>query len=329
MEFVLLLIGLAIIIKSADILIDSTSKIARKYGVSTFVIGITVVAFGTSAPELVVGLMSGITGTNQLTLGNIVGSAYANTALIVGMAAIILPLAVKDTVVKREIPMLIAVQGILAFMVLTDGTLTRLDGAILLFGFAGFIAYIILNSKKSLKASIDREGDLDTDNDGNMVDTTSADAKERSLTRLCIFSVFSLIGLFIGGKLAVDSSTQIAIRFGLSETVIGLTVVSIATTLPELITSLMAVKKKEPDIVLGNCIGSNLFNILLVLGLSSVIHPISVQGNMTLDVIMMILLTVFVFFVALFVKKVPRLFGIVLMVSYFTYISFKVVMALR
>ena len=120
MEFILLLVGLVIIIKSADILIDSTSKIARKYGVSTFVIGITVIAFGTSAPELVVGLVSGINGTNQLTLGNIIGSSFANTALIVGMAATIFPFAVKDTVVKREIPMLITVQGILTFMILAE-----------------------------------------------------------------------------------------------------------------------------------------------------------------------------------------------------------------
>lgn len=328
MEFILLLVGLVIIIKSADILIDSTSKIARKYGVSTFVIGITVIAFGTSAPELVVGLVSGINGTNQLTLGNIIGSSFANTALIIGMAATIFPLAVKDTVVKREVPMLIAVQGILAFMILADGKLTRPEGVILLLGFAGFIAYIIINSKKSLKILIDSEGGLDTDGDGNMVEEIAKDSKQRSFAKLWVFSVLSLIGLFIGGKLAVDNSTQIAVNFGLSETVIGLTVVAIATTLPELITSLMAVKKKEPDIVLGNCVGSNLFNILLVLGLSSVIHPISVHENITLDIIFMILLTLTVFIVSLFRKRVPRLFGILLMVSYFIYICFKVITVL-
>ena len=186
--------------------------------------------------------MSGINKTNQLTLGNIVGSSFANTALIVVMA--VFPLAVKDSVVKREIPMLIFVQGV-------------------------FI-------------------------------------------KLWIFSALSLIGLFIGRKLAVDSSTRIAVNFGLNETIIGLTVVAIATTLPELITSLMAVKKKEPDIVLGNYIGSNLFNILLVLGLSSVINPISVQGNMTFDMLYMILLTAIVFIISFFIKKVPRLFGILL-----------------
>lgn len=321
MEFVLLLVGLIIIIKSADVLIDSTSKIARRYGVSTFVIGITVVAFGTSAPELVVGLMSAVNRTNQLTLGNVVGSCFANTAFIVGLSALLFPLAVKDRVVKREIPMLIFVQAVLALMLLIGEKLTRPEGIVLFTGFAGFVFYIMKNSRRSLPISIDSEGDLDTDGDGNMV---AENKKESSNGRLCLLGGLSLVGLFIGGKLAVDSSTQIAESFGLNETVIGLTVVSMATTLPELITSLMAVKKKEPDIVLGNCVGSNLFNILLVLGLSATINPIAVQGGMALDMLYMMLLTVSVFVVSLFVKKIPRLFGMVLMLSYFCYISFKV-----
>jgi len=325
MDFILLIIGLVIIVKSADVLIDSSSKIARKYGVSTFVIGITVIAFGTSAPELVVGIMSAVNKTNQLALGNIIGSSYSNTALIVGMAATMFPLAVKDSVVKREIPMLIFVQCVLGFMILGDGKLTHLEGILLLVGFAGFIAYVIMNSKKSLKISIDAEGDLDTDGDRNMVEEK---AKERSMLKLWILSAASLIGLFIGGKLAVDNSTKIAVSLGLSETLIGLTVVAIATTLPELITSLMAVKKKEPDIVLGNCVGSNLFNILLVLGLSSFVNPIAVQGDMLFDVIFMVLLTVVVFAISLLAKRIPRLYGIALMSCYSVYICFKVMVTL-
>lgn len=326
MEFILLLVGLALIIKSADVLIDSTSKIARKYGVSTFVIGITVIAFGTSAPELAVGLISGFNKANQLTLGNVVGSAVSNTALIVGMSAMIFPLAVKDTVVKREIPILIAVQGVLAFMVLYDNELSRLEGIILLLGFAGFIFYVIKNAKKSMNISIDSEGDIDTDGDGNQVIESE---KQSSMPKLYLLSAVSLAGLFLGGNLTVNNSTKIAANFGLSETVIGLTVVAIATTLPELITSFMAVKKTEPDIVLGNCVGSNLFNILLVLGASSVINPIKVQGDMTFDLIVAVLLTIVIFLISLFTKKVSRFFGIILMTSYFAYIFYKVVMVFR
>ncbi len=327
MEFVLLFVGLALIIKSADVLIDSTSKIARKFGVSTFVIGITVIAFGTSAPELAVGVISGFNKANELTLGNVVGSAVSNLALIVGMSAMIFPLAVKDTVVKREIPMLIAVEGVLAFMVLYDNKLTRLEGAILLAGFAGFIFYVIRSAKKSMKISIDAEGDLDTDGDGNQV--ADENIKQPSLLKLSLFSAVSLAGLFIGGSLTVSNSTKIAEKLGLSETVIGLTVVAIATTLPELITSLMAVKKKEPDIVLGNCVGSNLFNILLVLGASLVIHPITIQVNMAFDIGVAVLLTVAVFFVSLFSKRLSRSFGILFMIGYFVYLFFKVLTAFR
>ena len=311
MEFILLLIGLALIIKSADVLIDSTSKIAQKYGVSTFIIGITVIAFGTSAPELAVGLISAVNKTNQLALGNIVGSAMSNTALIVGISAVIFPLIVKTDVIKREIPMLIAVQSILTFMVLYDNELTRFEGLILVVGFIGFILYIIKNAKKSMPIP----------NDNQVSDNTT----QSSILKLILFSIISLIGLFIGGNLTVSNSTKIAASLGLSETIIGLTVVAIATTLPELVTSIMAVKKKEPDIVLGNCIGSNLFNILLVLGTSSMINPILVQENMTFDLVIAALLTVVIFLISLFTKKISRFWGILLIIIYVSYIFFKVI----
>lgn len=327
MSIILLLVGLALIIKSADVLVDAASKIARRFGVSSFVIGITVVAFGTSAPELVVGLLSAVQKTNQLTLGNIVGSAFSNSALNIGLAAVIFPLFVKDSVVKREIPMLLLVQGALSFMVLSDGVLSRWDGVLLLIGFAGFLAYVIFDSKKALQNKA-IEGDLYAHTTTPSAEAGKEDAKKADAAKLWIAGALSLVGLFIGGKLAVDSSTKIAVAFGLSETVIGLTVVALATTLPELTASLMAVRRKEPEIVLGNCIGSNLFNILLILGTSSVIHPISVQGNMLFDMLFMLFLTLLVFFVALFKKRIPRFVGVLLMLLYLGYIAFQVINAL-
>lgn len=325
MEYILLILGLVMIVKSADVLIDSTSRIARKYGVSAFVVGISVIAFGTSAPELAVGLISAVNKTNELALGNIIGSSVANIALIVGMASTIYPLTVKDTVIKREIPMLIGAQALLAFMVLYDGKLARWEGALLLLGFAGFILYVILDAKKSMKISFDSEGGLDTDGDGNNVPEPE---KENSMLKLWLFSAASLAGLFIGGNLTVDNSTKIALNLGLSETLIGLTVVAIATTLPELMASIMAVRKKEPDIVLGNCVGSILFNILLVLGSSSAIHPIAAQGSLLWDMVIINVLAVALLVISLPKKKIPRLFGILLMTGYFGYIFFKVVTAL-
>ncbi len=326
MQYFLLILGLAMIIKSADILIDSSSKIAKRYGVSSFVIGITVVAFGTSAPELAVGIVSGITHTNQLTLGNVVGSSLANTAMIVGISAIIMPLQVRDSVVRREIPILIGIQIILALMLFDNGVLSRLNGVILISGFISFMLYIIKDSKGSMKIEIDAEGDIDTDADGNQLSNEIVEAESKeNMIKLWCFSILSLTGLFIGGKLTVGSSTDIAHSLGLSETLIGLTVVAIATTMPELITSIIAAVKKEPDIVLGNCIGSNIFNILLVLGLSSVISPIPADASLWLDVAIMLILTVLVFIISWFRKIIKRRVGIILLLSYGLYIVYKVV----
>lgn len=329
MQYFLLILGLAMIIKSADVLIDSTSKIAKRYGVSSFVIGITVVAFGTSAPELAVGIISGITHTNQLTLGNIIGSSLSNIALIVGFSSIIMPLQVKDSVVKREIPMLLAIQLVLAAMLVVNDQLSRIDGCILIIGFIGFMLYVIKDSKRSLKIQTDAEGDIDTDADGNQLPQEAVEkAAQESFLKLVCFSVLSLTGLFIGGKLAVESSTHIAQSLGLSETLIGLTIVAIATTMPELITSIMAALKKEPDIVLGNCIGSNIFNILLVLGFSSIISPIPTDTTLWLDIIVMVALTIFVLVISWARKTIRRRIGILLLLTYISYLVYKVFTAL-
>jgi cation:H+ antiporter len=317
------------IILSADVLIDSSSKIARRYGVSTFIIGITVIAFGTSAPELAVGIVSGITKTNELSLGNIIGSSFSNTAMIVGISAIIMSLKVKDSVVRREIPLLLGVQILLAVMLFSNGVLSRIDGIVLVICFIGFMLYVIKDSKKSMKIQIDAQGDIDTDADGNML-TQEVIEKEGNvkIAKLWVISILALAGLFIGGRLTVSSSTHIAQSMGLSETLIGLTVVAIATTMPELITSIMAAIKKEPEIVLGNCIGSNIFNILLVLGLSSVLSPISVDLALWLDVALMIALTAFVLIVSWTRKAIKRPTGILLLLLYVAYLAYKVISVL-
>ncbi len=318
------------IVKGADVLISSAAKIARRYGVSTFVIGITVIAFGTSAPELAVGIVSGISGTNGLTLGNVIGSSFSNTALIIGIASVIMPLSVKDSVVKREIPMLIIIQLALSAMLFLDGRLSRLDSVILIAGFAAFMIYVITNSKKSMRISLDAQGDIDTDENGNMLTKEAAEKEGRdSLLKLYILSILSLGGLFLGGKLTVDSSTEISRALGLSETLIGLTVVALATTMPELITSIMAAIKKEPDIVLGNCIGSNIFNVLLVLGLTSLISPITVDEAIWPDIIVMLVLTLFVFLAAWLNKSVGRKTGLILLCTYVGYIAYKVISAIQ
>ncbi len=323
LQFLLLAVGLIIIIKSADVLIDSSSRIARRYGVSTFIIGITVVAFGTSAPELAVGVLSGIQHANRLTLGNVIGSGLSNLSLNIGLAAMLLPLAVKDSVVKREIPMLLAVEAALCAMLFLDGQLSRVEGVLLLAGFAAFMVYIIKSSGSSMQIQLDIEGDIDTDADGNGMPQAVTD--QPNMGKLWLYSILSLVGLFAGGQLTVSSSADIARSLGLSETLIGLTVVALATTMPEIITSIMAVRKKEPEIVLGNCIGSNIFNILLILGVSSAISPISVDAGLWIDAAAMVANTVFVLVVSVAHRQVRRPAGIVLVVAYVGYLVFKVV----
>ena len=329
MQFVLLVMGLAMIVKSADVLIDSASKIARRYGVSSFIIGITVIAFGTSAPELAVGIVSGIDHTNQLTLGNIIGSSMSNMALIIGLSAIIFPLQVKDNILKRELPILFAIQLGLGIMMFTDGLLSRTEGLILMVLFIVFMVYISMSSKQSMKIEIDAEGDIDTDGDGNgLVGQPEEKQKKTGLLKLWCFSLLSLLGLFIGGRLTVDTSTKIAQSLGLSETLIGLTVVALATTMPELITSIMAARKREHEIVLGNCIGSNIFNILLVLGVSSTISPIAVEERLQFDVASMLFLTVVIFMMSLLRKKLQRRTGVFLLIGYIAYLAIKVFSAI-
>lgn len=328
MQFILLVLGLGMIVKSADVLIDSASKIARRYGVSSFIIGITVIAFGTSAPELVVGIVSGVDHTNQLTLGNIIGSSMSNMALIIGLAAIIFPLQVKDNILKRELPILFAIQIALGVMMFRDELLSRTEGLILMGLFVVFMVYISMSSKKSMRIQIDAEGDIDTDGDGNgLLEQPEGKQKKDGLFKLWCFSLLSLLGLFLGGRLTVDSSTKIAQSLGLSETLIGLTVVSLATTLPELITSIVAARKKEHEIVLGNCIGSNIFNILLVLGLSATISPIAVEEKLQFDLAAMLVLTVIIFAMSLLRKKLQRRTGIFLLLAYVLYLAVKVLTA--
>jgi cation:H+ antiporter len=328
MQFVFLILGLAMIIKSADVLIDSSAEIARRYGVSSFIIGITVIAFGTSAPELAVGIVSGINHINQLTLGNIIGSSMSNIGLIVGLAAVILPLQVRGSVVKRELPLLFVIQIILGAMLFMDGQLSRAEGFVLLGAFVLFMIYISGDAGKSAKMQMDAGSGIDTGSDGNRLSSQPENGqKNNGLTKLWCYSLLALFGLFIGGKLTVDSSTRIAQSFGLSETLIGLTVVALATTMPELITSIVAARKKEPEIVLGNCIGSNIFNILLVLGLSSVISPIPADSGLWIDVAAMLVLTLFVFSMSLLHKKLRRLTGIFLLTGYAAYLAYKVIAA--
>lgn len=351
MSFVLLLVGLIMLVKGADLVVDSSSKLARMYGVSSFVIGLSVVAFGTSAPEAAVGVISGIRHTNQIVLGTVIGSSIANIALIVGLTAIIMPISVDKSVLTKEIPISIATKLVLLALILIGGVISRVDGVILILLFAAFLYYIVLSTKKKEKivetekvdykrpfhktnknqefkveAGIENPVDIKLKKvqraDGKTYTFPKAVETTKEKLKLGGLVVVGLIGLILGGDLVVSNGTKVAQMLGLSEALIGLTVIAVGTSLPELVTSILAAIRKESDIAIGNIIGSNIFNVLLVLGISSLIFPINLEPATVINIAVMIFSAVLLLAFSTYKRKVSRIEGIVLFLFYTGYIVF-------
>lgn len=322
---VLFIVGLVILIKSADWLVEGASSLALKFRINPMVIGLTVVAFGTSAPELVVSITSALNGNTGVAFGNIVGSNIANILLILGISAIIAPLAVSKNTVWKEVPMsflgavvltILGIQNILdgtssQFFSLTSpeiiGSLTFSNGLILLSFFIIFMYYTFGIAKVT----------------GN----ESPDIKNISLTKSIIFVVIGLTGLIIGSKLLVDSAIQIAQAFGVSDLFIGLTVVAIGTSIPELVTSIVAALRKKVELAVGNVVGSNIFNIFLILGTTSLVSDIPITGQGLSDILFLFLATLFLFISFFIFKKgiIGKIEGIIMVLLYIGYIGFLVV----
>ena len=313
-NLLILAAGLAVLIKGADFLIDGSSSIAKKLKIPYIVIGLVVVAFGTSLPELVVNILASAQGSTELAVANVIGSNVSNILLILGISAIIFPLALKTGTTWKEIPLsllAIILVFIMANDVLFDGmasdALTRIDGIVLLCFFIIFIYYTYGVGKIKGQAE---------------------DGIKTYKTWIAIAMIVAgIIGLALGGKLAVDSAVSIARMAGLSEAMIGLTIVAIGTSLPELAASAVAAYKKNADIAIGNIIGSNIFNVFWVLGLSSVIRPLEFSTDLNIAVIFTIAITV-ILFLFMFVGKrriLERWQGIGFLVLYAAYLTYVVI----
>ncbi|MFV0375922.1 MAG: calcium/sodium antiporter [Mangrovibacterium sp.] len=268
LSFVLIILGFVLLIKGADWLVNGATALARKYHVSDLAIGLTVVAFGTSAPELVVNSVASINNLPDIVLGNVIGSNNFNLFVILGVAGLILPIKVQSNTAWRQIPVsLLVVLLCLAlcnnFFLGGEAVFSTIDALIFLAGFAAFLYYVYAQ----MKTETDR--------------TTTPD--QQSNLRTWAEIVFGLAGLIIGGKLVVDNSVTIATQLGVSEKIIGLTIVAFGTSLPELVTSVVAATRKKADIIIGNVIGSNIFNMLLILPLSALIRPIPFNTNFNTD----------------------------------------------
>ena len=309
----LLLAGFIILIKGADFLVSGASSIASRMGISNLAIGLTVVAFGTSMPEMVVNLISGITGKNDAAFGNIIGSNNFNLLMILGLSGVIFPLVVQRKTVQYEIPMSL-VFTLLLFVLVNDNlvwgssenVLTRPEGAILLTGFAAFLMYIYRTMKQA--SDYEEEGRLVLFSTGKSVG-------------LIFIGLIMLIG---GGKLAVDNAVKIAAYFGLSEKLIGLTILAAGTSLPELATSAVAAYRKNTDIAIGNVVGSNIFNVTLILGLNGLIKPIPYNTliNFDLYVLTGTTLLMLVFMYTLNPRKLDRIEALLLLMAYIIYMVY-------
>lgn len=316
MDFIILIIGFFLLIKGADIFVDGASSIAKKIGIPSVIVGLTIVSLGTSAPELAVSLISSFNGNNGIAVGNVLGSNLFNTLVVLGGTAIVAPLIIKKCTIKRDYITTLLVTILTCFLIFglvpkSENMLSRISGIILL---VVCIIYMFILVKAAKKDSVKDE------------ESTS----EIKMSKNILLSLIGVVGIVFGGNLVVDSATNIAYALGMSEKLVGLTIVAVGTSLPELVTSIVAALKGENDIALGNVLGSNIFNLVLILGASAAISPITVSGVMVIDFIILIAVTLFIGALIFFNKKeekrLGRLEGIILVgmyVAYLVYIIFR------
>ncbi|UXP31383.1 calcium/sodium antiporter [Reichenbachiella agarivorans] len=311
----LITVGFVLLIKGADYLVNGASSLAKRYNVSDIAIGLTVVAMGTSAPELVVNLISGSGGHNDVVFGNIIGSNIFNTYLILGISSVIYPLTVQKNALWKEVPYSL-VATVVLFILVNDQLIfgaeqneaSVLDGIILLIMFLGFLYYVFQNMKRTG----DTGGDMD-------------EIEMHSTLKTTLMIIFGLAGLTFGGQMIVDNSIIIAHHFGWSEKLIGLTILAAGTSLPELATTAVAAFHKKSDLAVGNIVGSNIFNILLVLGATAVFHaPLSFDIDLNIDlyIVMIGSFMLFLFMFTLQKYKLDRAEGLLYLIGFGCYITF-------
>lgn len=297
----ILAIGFVMLVKGSDWFVDGASSIATKFGIPQLVIGLTIVAMGTSAPEAAVSITAAFHGNADITIGNIVGSNILNILIILGICGLISPMVVQKSSILVDIPVTIAITLVLLWLG-WDGTISRVDGIILQLLFFAYLAYLFISMKKNKNASDSCEV-----------------PREMPVVKSLIFLVVGLVVIVLGSRFAVDAASAIARILGLSERFIGLTIVALGTSLPELFTSAMAALKKNSDIAIGNIVGSNIFNILMVVGLSGLIIPVPFVADFRFDTIVAVYAAVLLLVLALPKRKLFRLSGLLMLISYAVY----------
>ena len=309
---IFLIVGFFFLVKGADIFVEGSSSIAKRFHVPAIIIGLTIVAMGTSLPETAVSVVAAIQHKNTLAISNVVGSNIFNMMVVIGFCAIMTPVAVQKATLKRDFPYSVFAALLLMILGGVGMKLGRFDSAVFLVFFAIFIGTMIRMALKAGKEG----GHLQSEE----IEATEAQ-KVMSMPK-SLFLVVGVAGIVIGGDVVVDSASNIALKIGMSQTLVGLTIVSIGTSLPELVTSVVAARKNEVDMALGNAIGSNIFNILFVLGLAGVISPMPFLMENIIDIMILIVLSLLIWGFAWTKEKISRKEGIVMLVLYVVYVIY-------
>lgn len=317
---VFLVMGFVLLVKGADFFVDGACALSAKLKIPAYLVGLTVIAFGTSLPEAAVSITASLQGSNEIAkgineiaIGNVIGSNTFNTLVVLGASALFSPVIVKKNILTRDFPFCLGITVLLPILLLTlnggEVALTRIDGIVLLAVFAAFMTISVISGKKEAQR-------LDVSSTEDICESTTTPLK-------CALTIIGgLAGVIIGGQLTVYGAKQLALMSGLSKTVVGLTVVAVGTSLPELVTSVVAAHKNQNDIAVGNVIGSNIFNILFILGISATIGKIPSDGYAMIDSCVLIGIFSLTFVVSLVNKKINRPAGIVMILTYIAYTAY-------
>lgn len=311
---VILVIGFVLLIKGADFFVEGSSSVAKQLRVPSLIIGMTIVAMGTSLPELAVSVTASMTGNNSLAVSNVVGSNIFNLIVVCGACALFTPLTIQKDTLMKEFPFSIICAGLLFVLGYFGMTLGRVDGIIFLVIFVCYLLWMIHSAKKARNAGNKLEQEE--------IELAEEEIKILPVWKCIIYIVGGMIAIKFGGDFVVDGASVIAAGLGLSQTLIGLTVVALGTSLPELVTSIVAAKKDEVDMALGNVIGSNLFNILLILGVAATISPISFLVENMIDIVILIVMSIIVWIFAWTSQKLNRREGIIMLIMYAAYMVY-------
>ncbi|MDO4295726.1 MAG: calcium/sodium antiporter [bacterium] len=304
MMYVWLLVGFVLLIKGADFFVEGSSSVAKLLRVPSVIIGLTIVAFGTSAPEAAVSITAAIAQKNEIAVGNVIGSNIFNLLVVVGACALIMPMPIDKKILWKDYPFSLVITAVLMGMMLLDLKVGRLDGIVLLLFFAYFLFRTVQHALQ------------------NRTEEAGEEVKVLTPTRSVLYIAVGIVAIVLGGDLVVDSASEIAAAFGLSQTLIGLTIVAMGTSLPELVTSLVAAGKGENELALGNVVGSNIFNILFVLSMSSVISEIPVQMESVFDVAILLVFSVITWVFCKTSYQVKRLEGACMLLLYAGYMVY-------